>query len=48
MADHGALFPGKHFISTVLTALETKTAMSNTLTRRYLMRAAMEIGRAHV
>lgn len=39
--DPQALFPGKHFISTVLEALETKTAMSGTLTRRYLQRAAM-------
>lgn len=36
-----ALFPGKQFISTVLEALETKTAMSGTLRRVYLMRAAM-------
>ena len=35
------LFPGKHFISTVLEALETKTTMSGALGRRYLMRAAM-------
>ncbi|UZN04808.1 formate/nitrite transporter family protein [Cellulomonas sp. S1-8] len=35
------LFPGKHFISTVLEALDTKTAMSGVLARRYLMRAAM-------
>ncbi len=35
------LFPGKQFISTVLEALETKTAMSGALGRRYLMRAAM-------
>lgn len=41
MPDHASLFPGKHFISTVLEALETKTAMSSALTRRYLMRAAM-------
>lgn len=41
MADHAALFPGKQFISTVLDALETKTAMSHALARRYLMRAAM-------
>ncbi len=40
-ADHASLFPGKHFISTVLEALETKTAMSGDLTRRYLQRAAM-------
>lgn len=41
MPDRASLFPGKHFISTVLEALETKTAMSSALTRRYLMRAAM-------
>lgn len=35
------LFPGKQFISTILDALETKTAMSGELTRRYLQRAAM-------
>lgn len=35
------LFPGKHFIGTVLEALETKTAMSGKLARRYLQRAAM-------
>lgn len=35
------LFPGKQFISTVLEALETKTAMSGELARRYLQRAAM-------
>lgn len=40
-ADHAALFPGKHFISTALEALETKTAMSGDLARRYLQRAAM-------
>ncbi|WP_448630547.1 formate/nitrite transporter family protein [Cellulomonas soli] len=39
--DPQALFPGKHFISTVLEALETKTTMSGTLARRYLQRAAM-------
>lgn len=39
--DARSLFPGKHFISTVLESLETKTAMSGTLGRRYLMRAAM-------
>jgi len=39
--DAGSLFPGKNFISTVLEALETKTAMSGTLGRRYFMRAAM-------
>jgi formate/nitrite transporter FocA (FNT family) len=35
------LFPGKAFIGTVLEALETKTAMSGELGRRYLQRAAM-------
>jgi formate/nitrite transporter FocA (FNT family) len=35
------LFPGKHFIGTVLEALETKTAMSGKLAQRYLQRAAM-------
>jgi formate/nitrite transporter FocA (FNT family) len=40
-ADHHGLFPGKQFISTVLEALETKTAMSGELARRYLQRAAM-------
>ena len=35
------LFPGKHFIGTILEALETKTEMSGELTRRYLQRAAM-------
>jgi len=39
--DTGQLFPGKHFISTVLEALDTKTAMSSGLRRRYLQRAAM-------
>ncbi|MGC4174862.1 formate/nitrite transporter family protein [Demequina sp.] len=41
MTDNAQLFPGKHFISTVLDALETKTTMSGGLTRVYLMRAAM-------
>ncbi len=41
-ADSGQLFPGKKFISTVLEALETKTAMlSGEMRRRYLQRAAM-------
>lgn len=40
-ADPKSLFPGKQFISTALEALETKTAMSGTLARRYLQRAAM-------
>jgi formate/nitrite transporter FocA (FNT family) len=35
------LFPGRQFISTILEALETKTAMSGELTRRYLQRAGM-------
>ncbi len=35
------LFPGKHFISTVLDALETKHQMSGLMTRRYLQRAGM-------
>lgn len=39
--DPQALFPGKQFIGTVLQLLETKTAMSGTLARRYLQRAAM-------
>ncbi len=41
VADRGHLFPGKRFISTVLEALDTKTALSGELTRRYLQRAAM-------
>ncbi|PKQ14257.1 MAG: formate transporter, partial [Actinobacteria bacterium HGW-Actinobacteria-8] len=44
MTDQKELFPGKHFISTVLDALETKTAMSGGLARIYLMRAAMAGG----
>ena len=40
-ADPQSLFPGKQFISTALEALETKTAMSGSLARRYLQRAAM-------
>ncbi len=39
--DHTHLFPGKFFISTALEALDTKTAMSGELARRYLQRAAM-------
>lgn len=39
--DTQALFPGKQFISTVLASLETKTTMSGSLARRYVMRAAM-------
>jgi formate/nitrite transporter FocA (FNT family) len=38
------LFPGKHFISTVLAALDTKTEMSGALVRVYLMRSAMAGG----
>ncbi|WP_061962305.1 formate/nitrite transporter family protein [Demequina flava] len=41
MTDTSQLFPGKQFISTVLDALESKTAMSGALARVYLMRAAM-------
>ena len=41
MTDQSQLFPGKQFISTVLTALDTKTVMSGALIRIYLMRAAM-------
>ena len=41
VTDASKLFPGKHFISTVLEALETKERMSGDLKRRYLMRAAM-------
>lgn len=41
MADTHQLFPGKFFISTILEALEAKTAMSGELARRYLQRAAM-------
>lgn len=41
MTTTDPLFPGKHFISTVLEALETKTAMSGRMARRYLQRAAM-------
>lgn len=35
------LFPGKHFISSVLEALETKSAMTRRIWRVYLMRASM-------
>ena len=41
MTDRSQLFPGKHFISTVLDALDTKTAMSGSLARLFFMRAAM-------
>ncbi len=44
-ADHAALFPGKHFISTALEALETKTAMSGDLARRKLVPALFELHR---
>lgn len=40
-ADTHHLFPGKQFISTVLEALDTKTAMTGDLKRRYLQRAGM-------
>ncbi|HQY34578.1 MAG TPA: formate/nitrite transporter family protein [Actinotalea sp.] len=39
--DNLQLFPGKQFISTILDALETKTAMSGEMARRYLQRAGM-------
>jgi formate/nitrite transporter FocA (FNT family) len=39
--DTSHLFPGKQFISTVLEALDTKTAMSGGLRRRYLQRSGM-------
>ncbi|HET8988537.1 MAG TPA: formate/nitrite transporter family protein [Humibacillus sp.] len=35
------LFPGKHFIGTVLGALDAKVQMSGEMMRRYLQRAAM-------
>lgn len=41
MTTTDPLFPGRHFISTVLEALETKTAMSGRMARRYLQRAGM-------
>jgi len=41
VTEPSQLFPGKQFISTILDALETKTAMSGSLGRVYLMRAAM-------
>lgn len=44
MTEPSDLFPGKHFISTVLAALDTKTEMSGALARVYLMRAAMAGG----
>lgn len=40
-ADPRSLFPGKHFISAILDALDTKTEMSGLIARRYLMRAGM-------
>ncbi len=43
VADRGHLFPGKRFISTVLEALDTKTALSGEMTRRYLQRAAITV-----
>jgi formate/nitrite transporter FocA (FNT family) len=39
--DSERLFPGKFFISSALEALETKTAMSNELSVRYLRRAGI-------
>lgn len=41
MTDQNRLFPGQHFISTILDVLDTKTAMSGTVARVFLMRAAM-------
>ncbi|MEV8268158.1 formate/nitrite transporter family protein [Microbacterium sp. NPDC076911] len=41
MSDQSQLFPGKHFISTVLGVLGTKTTMSGGLARVFLMRSAM-------
>ena len=41
MTDQNRLFPGQHFISTILDVLDAKTAMSGTVTRVFLMRAAM-------
>ena len=40
-ANRAALFPGKHFISTILDALETKDHMSGRMGVRYLQRAGM-------
>ena len=44
MSDQSQLFPGKHFISTVLDALDTKTRMVGGLARVYVMRSAMAGG----
>lgn len=41
MDDLQKLFPGKQFISTVLEALESKTAMTGDIAQRYLQRAGM-------
>ncbi len=40
-ADQSKLFPGTQFISTVLDAADTKASMTQSVTRVYLMRAAM-------
>lgn len=40
-ADSDRLFPGRVFIETVLTATDTKVAMSREITVQYLQRAAM-------
>lgn len=40
-ADQSNLFPGRLFISTVLDAADTKASMTKSVTRVYLMRAAM-------
>lgn len=39
--EYADIFPGRHFISSVLSALDTKVRMSGEFTRRYLQRAAM-------
>ena len=40
-ADQSKLFPGTLFISTVLDAADTKASMTRSITRVYIMRAAM-------
>ena len=40
-ADRARLFPGTTFVSTVLDAADTKAEMTRSITRVYLMRAAM-------
>ena len=46
-ADQSKLFPGTVFISTVLDAADTKASMTQSITRVYLMRAAMAAGAAN-